>query len=663
VSDLDRLCVNAIRTLSIDAVQKANSGHPGLPMGAAPLAYVLWQRHLRHDPDRPEWPDRDRFVLSAGHGSMLLYSLLHLTGYDVSLDDLKEFRQWESITPGHPEFGMTPGVEATTGPLGQGTANAVGMALAERFLAQRYNRPGHEIVSHFTYALVSDGDLMEGIAMEAASLAGHLGLGKLIYFYDANEVTLDGPAEWILSEDIGRRYEAQGWHVQHIEDGDHDLDGIDRAITAAQSETTRPSLIVVKTTIGFGSPQKAGSSDAHGAPLGEEEVAAAKQALEWPESEPFRMPKAVLDQFLTALDRGGAASVDWDQRFDAYAKAFPELAAEFRLALAGELPDGWDADIPTWTKEESLATRAAGGKVINGFASRVPWLLGGDADLSSSTKTRITDSGDFHGQRGDGRNVRYGVREHAMAGIANGLCYHGGVRPFVSTFFVFSDYMRPSIRLAALSHLPAIYVFTHDSVGVGEDGPTHEPVEHLMALRVIPRLAVFRPADANETAEAWRAAMGRNDGPSALVLTRQAVPVVSTPELARGVAQGAYVLHDHEDPKVVILATGSEVHLAVDAHYQLAAEGIGTRVVSMPCWELFADADPELQDEVLLPHLPKVTIEAGVTHGWRRWIESGGVTIGIDRFGASAPGGTVLEKLGITAQRIVSTVRGMVADD
>jgi transketolase len=662
-SSLDQLCVNTIRTLAMDAVQNANSGHPGMPMGAAPMAYVLWTRHLRHNPKDPGWADRDRFVLSAGHGSMLLYALLHLTGYDVGMNDLKRFRQWGSRTPGHPERLLTPGVEATTGPLGQGTANAVGMAIAERALAHLFNRPDHAIVDHFTFALVSDGDLMEGVSAEASSLAGHLKLGKLIYLYDSNGVSLDGPLSMAFStEDVAERYLAYGWQVLRVEDGDRDLAAIDRALSAAKAETARPSLIIVRTTIGYGSPHKAGTSAAHGSPLGAEEVKLAKAALGWDPEQTFYVPAAALEQFRAAVGRGEHAQSQWQRRLDAYATAFPPLAAQWRQATRGELPEGWGAALPAWKAGAMVSTRAAGGKALNAIAAKVPWLLGGDADLSSSTKTALEGAGAFDGQTGAGRNIHFGVREHAMGSIANGIAYHGGLRPFVSTFFVFSDYMRPPVRLAALSELPVICVWTHDSIAVGEDGPTHEPVEHLMALRAIPNMSIVRPADANETAAAWRCAMLHADGPVGLVLSRQDLPVLAaTPDrVAEGVKRGAYVVSDPPAGQIdaLAIATGSEVQLAVAAQQLLAAEGIGVRVVSMPCWEWFARQDGDYRDSVLPPQVAaRVSVEAGVSFGWQRWIGPRGIAVGLDRFGASAPGEVNLEKLGFTAQRVAEAIK------
>ncbi len=653
-TDLATLSINTIRTLSIDAIQKANSGHPGLPLGCAPMAYALWQQHLCHDPAQPTWCNRDRFVLSAGHGSALLYSLLHLAGYAVSIDDLKAFRQWGSNTPGHPEWHETPGVEATTGPLGQGAANAVGMALAERYLGQLFNRPGHTIVDHYTYALVSDGDVMEGVACEAASIAGHLQLGKLIYLYDANDVTLDGPLSLIMSEDVGARYAACGWHVQTVVDGNHDVAGLDAAIAAAKAETLRPSLIVVKTTIGFGSPKKAGNCSSHGSPLGDAEVAATKKALGWDPEQFFLVPPEVAAH-MSALGRGAAARTAWEQTFAGYRRDHAELAASFERCLAGELPAGWDAEMPTFTT--AIATRSASGKILGVLAKALPELFGGDADLGGSTKT-IVPGGDYN-TAGVGRNLRFGIREHAMGSIANGMLYHGGIRPFVATFFVFSDYMRPPVRIAALNKQPAIYVWTHDSIGLGEDGPTHQPVEHLMALRTMPNLAVFRPADGNETVAGWRYAMTRTDGPTALVLSRQDLPAL-TAAGAPGAERGGYVLADApagQSPRAIIIATGSEVALAIEAQAVLHAQGIATRVVSMPCWELFASQPCEYLEQVLPAAITaRVSVEAGVTLGWREWIGQRGIAIGVDRFGASAPGEILLARYGITVDAAVRAV-------
>ena len=656
----DTLCINAIRTLAIDAVQKANSGHPGLPLGAAPMAYVLWHRHLRHDPDEPAWFDRDRFVLSAGHGSMLIYGLLHTFGYDVTLEDLKNFRQWESKTPGHPEYGITPGVEATTGPLGQGTANAVGMAMAERFLAERFNRPGHTIVDHHTYALVSDGDLMEGIAYEAGSLAGHLGLGKLIYLYDANDITLDGPCSMHFSEDVAARYAAMGWHVQTVTDGDTDLDGIDAAITAAKAEAARPSLIIVKTTIGFGSPNKAGSESSHGSPLGEDEVRLTKEALGWDPDASFHVPEEARAHFRTGIDRGQEAHADWRARQESWAAEHPELEAERRLSWTGTLPTGWAGDVPNFEAGTSIATRSASGKVLNAIAQRVPWIFGGDADLSGSTKTALAGETDFRADE-VGRNVRYGVREHAMGSIANGIAYHGGARTYTATFFVFSDYMRPSIRLAAMNHLPVTFVFTHDSIGLGEDGPTHQPVEHLASLRAIPNLVVLRPCDANETAQAWRVALRETRRPVVLVFSRQNLPVLDRQVhgAAENTAKGAYGLSASplDEERAILIATGSEVPLALEAQAELAASGIGVRVVSMPSWELFAEQSESYRQSVLPAEVDaRVSVEAGASFGWERWI-GGGTAIAVEGFGASAPAETLFERYGFTTEAVVEAVR------
>jgi transketolase len=650
-TDLPMLAINTIRTLSIDAIQKANSGHPGLPLGCAPMAYTLWHKHLKHDPRAPQWFDRDRFVLSAGHGSMLLYSLLHLTGYDLPLSELEEFRQWGSKTPGHPEWHHTAGVEATTGPLGQGAANAVGMALAEKFLANYFNRPGHTIIDHHTYALVSDGDVMEGVAYEASSIAGHLALGKLIYLYDANHVTLDGPLSLVMSEDVGARYAACGWHVQHVEQGDRDLAALDAAIAAAKAETGRPSIIVINTTIGFGSPKKAGTSAAHGSPLGDAEVAATKTALGCDPAKKFYVPDEVRTHLGEAVKRGAASHAEWRERFTAYKAAHPELAMQLELAIRGELPAGWDQGMPAFSG--SIATRSASGKVMAALAAKIPWLFGGDADLGGSTKT-IVPGGDYD-RAGHGRNLRFGIREHAMGAIGNGMLYHGGVRSYVSTFFVFSDYMRPSVRLASLNKQPAIFVWTHDSVGLGEDGPTHQPVEHLMALRAIPHLAVFRPADGNETAVGWKVALASKTGPTGLVLSRQDLPTV-TQAGAPGAERGAYVLVDGSD--AIIIASGSEVAVALAAREELAKKNISARVVSMPCWELFEAQEPGYREQVLpRARWQRVSVEAGITFGWREHIGDRGIAIGIDRYGASAPGEIVLEKLGITSAAVAAAVQ------
>ncbi len=661
---LATLAINTIRTLSIDAVQKAVSGHPGLPLGAAPMAYVLWQKHLKHNPRNPRWPDRDRFVLSAGHGCMLNYALLHLTGYDLSLDDIKSFRQWGSRTPGHPEAFITPGVEATTGPLGQGTANSVGMAVAERFLAGRYNKPGHAIVDHFTYAIVSDGDLMEGISHEAASLAGHLKLGKLLWLYDDNKISLDGPTALSFTEDVARRFEGYGWHVQRVEKGDTDVETIDAAIAAARADLSRPSIVLVRTTIAYGSPNKAGTSEAHGSALGVEEVKLTKKALGFDPEKHFHVPDEAQAHFRSALERGGKAEAEWQERFGKWAAAHPELAAEWRVAAAGELPEGWDTGLPTFAAPEALATRQSGHKVLQAVAAKVPWLVGGDADLSVSTNTALKGHGDFEGQTGQGRNIRYGVREHAMGAIANGMTYHGGVRTFTATFFCFADYERPALRLAALNHLPVVFVFTHDSIGLGEDGPTHQPVEHLASLRAMPNMWVIRPADANEVTEAWRVAIGRKDGPCCIVLSRQAVPTFDRGKLApaAGLQRGGYVLVDAPGgaPQVVLIATGSEVALAVKAQETLVASGVRARVVSLPCWELFGRQSAEYRESVIPSAVTaRVSVDAGATFGWHRWIGDHGAAVGLDRYGASARGEINMKELGFTVEEVVRKAHGV----
>ena len=659
-ADLQTLAINTIRTLSIDAVQKANSGHPGLPMGAAPIAYALWMRHLRFNPRNPDWANRDRFILSAGHGSMLLYALLHLTGYDLSLDEIKNFRQYESKTPGHPEYGHTPGVETTTGPLGQGASNAVGFALAEAYLASYFNRPGHEIVNHYTYALVSDGDIMEGVCAEAASLAGHWGLGKLIYLYDANEVTLDGPASEIMTEDVAKRFEAYGWHTQFVADG-NDVEAIDAAIAAAKAVTDKPSILLIRTIIGYGSPKKAGTSSAHGSPLGPDEVRATKDYYGWPQ-EDFFIPGEALEHFRGAVERGAQQEQTWAQKFEAWRAAYPELAAEWDVAMRGELPAGWDADIPTFSPGKEIATRSAGGTILNAIAKHVPLMIGGDADLAGSTRTLIDGAAHTGPGKAAARNLRFGVREHAMGAIVNGLALHGGVaRPYTATFLTFSDYMRPTIRLGALMDIPALYIFTHDSIGLGEDGPTHQPIEHFAALRAIPNLRVFRPADANESAGAWKAAMSLG-GASVLIFTRQNLPVLEdAARIHEGVARGAYVLADCDGtPQVILLSTGSEVHIAHEAYQTLTAEGVRVRLVSMPCWELFEQQDAAYREQVLPASVPaRVSIEAGVTMGWHRYVGSGGVVLGIDHFGASAPYQLIYEKLGLTPAAVAEAARSL----
>jgi transketolase len=671
-SALDELCINTLRFLSVDAVQKANSGHPGLPLGAAPMAYVLWSRFLKHNPANPNWFDRDRFVLSAGHGSMLLYSLLHMTGYGLSLEQIKQFRQWGSLTPGHPERGVTPGVEVTTGPLGQGFGNGVGMAMAEAHLAARYNRPGFEIVNHFTYGIVSDGDLMEGVAAETASLAGHLQLGKLIYLYDDNYVTLSAATDITFTEDRARRFEAYGWHTQSIVDG-NDLGAIDQALRAARAETRRPSLILVRTHLGYGSPNKQDSFEAHGSPLGEEEVRLTKRNLGWPEEPAFLIPDRAIAHFRQALERGAQAETVWNDHFSAYARALPDLARELEQSLRGDMPANWDADIPAFPPDaKGMATRVASGKVMNALAPRVPAFIGGSADLDPSTYTALKGLGDFEpaganandrqgseggGWSSSGRNLHFGVREHGMGAILNGLAAHGGTVPFGATFMVFSDYMRPPIRLAALMGLHVVYVFTHDSIALGEDGSTHQPVEQLAGLRSVPGLIVIRPGDANETAVAWRVALETCDRPVALILTRQSVPTLDRKQFgaADGLRRGAYVLVDPADgkPDLILIATGSEVSLAVAAAQQLAAQKIRTRVVSMPSWELF-DAEPQTYRDTVLPPSIKarLAVEAGSSQGWHRYVGDHGDVLEVDRFGASAPGDVLLREYGFTMENV-----------
>jgi transketolase len=655
-TDLDQLSVNTIRTLAMDAVQRANSGHPGMPMGMADAAYVLWTQFLRHNPGDPAWPDRDRFVLSAGHGSMLLYSLLHLTGYDLPMEELQQFRQWESMTPGHPEYGEAPGVETTTGPLGQGFANGVGMALAERLLAAEFNRPGFEIVNHHTYAIVSDGDLMEGISHEAASLAGHLGLGKLIYLYDDNHITIEGDTALAFSEDVQRRFEGYGWHTQTV-DG-HDRSAVAEAIELALADIERPSLIICRTHIAYGSPNMQDNAEAHGAPLGEDEVRRTKEALGWPPDAEFLIPDEVLAHYRQARDRGAEVEAAWSERLARYEESHPELAAEWKRRVAGELPAGWEESLPRFAVDEGpLATRAASGKVMAALAPALPELVGGSADLHPSTKTYLSAYPAVRRGEYAARNLHFGVREHAMGGIINGMALHGGLRPYGSTFLVFSDYMRPSIRLAAIMGLPVIYVFTHDSIFVGEDGPTHEPVEHVPSLRAMPGLTILRPADANETAAAWGVALKHSGGPVALILSRQKLPILAEAD-AEGVARGAYVISDAAEPQVLLLATGSEVSLALEAQDLLAEEGIASRVVSMPSWELFEAQPQAYRDQVLPPAVSaRVAVEAATPLGWERYIGPGGEMVSMDRFGASAPYKVLAEKFGFTAEEVAARAR------
>ncbi len=666
MAELATLAINTIRTLSMDAVQKANSGHPGLPMGAAPLAYALWTKHLRHNPKNPSWANRDRFVLSAGHGSMLLYSLLHLTGYDLSLEEIKNFRQFGSSTPGHPEYGDTPGVETTTGPLGQGAATAVGLALAEAFLAEHFNRKSQTIVDHYTYALVSDGDLMEGVCIEASALAGHWGLGKLIFLYDDNQVTLDGDADMTLTEDIAMRFGAMGWHYSWVPDGT-DVVAIDQSIAAAKSVTDKPSLIAVRTIIGHGSPNKQGTSDAHGSPLGADEVRLAKEALGWDPDASFFIPAEALQHFRRALDAGAAAEAEWKRAFDDWRSAYPDLASEWDRAQAGQFNAGWRDELPSWGGGQQVSTRNAGGDALNALARHAPTMIGGDADLAGSTKTLIKDANDTGPGRATERNLRFGVREHGMGAIVNGLALHGGiVKPYSATFFTFSDYMRPAMRLGALMDIPTVYVFTHDSIGLGEDGPTHQPIEHLMALRAMPNLYVFRPADATETVGAW-AAIAELDHPAAIVLSRQDLPVLAGNDqgIHEGVSRGAYVLSEHKsgDIDAIIMATGSEVSIALAAAELLEESDIRARVVSMPCWKRFEEQGDDYRKSVLPDDISRrVSIEAGATLGWERYVGDEGIALGIDRFGASSPYMRIYEELGLTPGHVAEAVNSLLDD-
>jgi len=659
-TELDELCINTVRTLSMDAVQKADSGHPGTPMALAPLAYVLWTRHLRYDPAHPKWPGRDRFILSAGHASMLLYSVLFLTGYDLSLEEIEQFRQWGSATPGHPEYGHTPGVEVTTGPLGQGFGNAVGMAIAEAHLAAEFNREGEEpLIDHRTYFIASDGDLMEGISHEAASLAGHLGLGKLIGFYDDNHITIEGSTDLTYSDDAAARFEAYHWHVQRVEDA-NDLDALDKAITVAQSVTDRPSLIIVRSHIAFGSPNKHDTAEAHGAPLGEHEIQLTKENLAWPKPDDhFYVPDEALRVWREAGARGKELREDYEARLKNYTTKHPDEARELDRRLRGELPVNWRSAMPTFdASAKGLATRAASSKVLNAFAARIPELMGGAADLAPSTKTLLDDSGAFARDNYRGRNMHFGIREHAMGAAMNGMALHGGIIPYGGTFLIFSDYMRPSMRLAALMRKHVIYVYTHDSIGLGEDGPTHQPIEQLAALRAIPGFTLFRPADANETAEAWATAIGMTDAPVALVLTRQNVPTLDRSKLgaASGLVKGGYILADAEGgkPEVVLIASGSEVHIVLQAREQLEERGVRARVVSMPSIERFEAQPREYRDSVLPPDVKKrIAMEAAATMPWYRIVGDEGTVIGLDHFGASAPYQRLYEEFGLTPEHTV----------
>jgi transketolase len=654
-AELDQLCVNTIRTLAMDGVQKAKSGHPGMPMGMADAAFVLWTRFLKHNPANPGWPNRDRFVLSAGHGSMLLYSLLYLTGYDLPLDDLKHFRQWGSLTPGHPEYGLTPGVETTTGPLGQGFATGIGMAIAQAFLAATFNRPDAAVFDHFIYAICSDGDLMEGVSHEAASLAGHLGLGKIVYLYDDNEISIEGSTELTFTEDVPARFRAYDWHVQEV-DG-HNRDQVEAAIRVAQLETERPSIIVCHTHIGYGSPNKQDTAASHGAPLGEEEVQLTKEALGWSYKNPFTVPKQALEVFRRAVDQGQQAEAEWGKTFNQYKKAYPEEAALLEALWAGDLPAGWADALPIFNSGDgALATRKASGAVLNAIASKLPTLIGGSADLAPSTNTLLKGYDDFQKETPAGRNMHFGVREHAMGSILNGMALYGGLLPYGATFFVFSDYMRPAVRLAALMKQPVIYVWTHDSVWIGEDGPTHQPIEHLAAVRAIPGLVVIRPADANETSAAWRVALERRDGPTALVLTRQSLPILSETRrnYADTVARGAYVLVDSSGiPSLILLATGSEVSVALGARDLLAEKGIAVRVVSMPSWELFEAQSDEYKATVLPPQVTaRLAVEAGVSLGWYKYVGPEGDIMCLDHFGASAPYKVLMQEWSFTPEAV-----------
>jgi transketolase len=677
---LDERCINTIRFLAVDAIQKANSGHPGMPMGAATMASVLWQRHLKHNPANPKWVDRDRFILSGGHGSMLLYALLHLTGYDLPLSEVQSFRQWGSKTAGHPESHLTPGVEVITGPLGQGLSNAVGVALAEAHLAARYNRPNHTIVDHFTYVIASDGDLMEGVASEACSLAGHLGLDKLIVLFDDNRISLAGSTALTFTEDVGKRFEAYGWHVQHLADG-NDLAAIDAALHAAKEETSRPSLVCVRTIIGYGAPNKQDTFQTHGSPLGPEEVRAAKENLGWPLEPTFFIPEDVSKHFRKALVNAKAQEAEWEAAFSRYAEAYPDEAGEFMRRMNGELPPGWDAALPSFQADpKGIATRKASEAVMQALAPGVPELMGGSADLNPSTLSWLRGFGDFQspqtspaelqGAVGDawgygGRNVHFGVREHAMGAITTGMALHGGFIPYTATFLIFSDYMRPPMRLAAMAKTRVVYIFTHDSIGLGEDGPTHQPIEQLMGLRAVPNLTVIRPADAAETVEAWRMALLKADGPTALVFTRQGVPVLDRSEYAPAASlqRGGYILWESKNgaPEVILIGTGSETHIALEAGKQLAAEGVGVRVVALPSWELF-DQQPAQYRETVLPAevTARVAVEAGITIGWEHYVGLEGAIVGMRSFGASAPAQILYEKFGITVENVVQTAKGLI---
>jgi transketolase len=654
---IDELRINTIRFLAVDAVEKAKSGHPGTPLGAAAMAYVLWDRFLKHNPADPNWPDRDHFILSAGHASAMLYALLYLTGYDLPLDEIKEFRQWGSKTPGHPEYGLAPGIEATTGPLGQGFANGVGMAIVERWLAEHYNRPGHDIIDHYTYSIVSDGDLEEGVASEAASLAGTLRLGKLIYLYDDNDISIEGDTNIAFTENVAQRFQAYGWHVIGPIDG-MDISSVDSALKMAQAEKNHPSLIICHTVIGYGSPNKAGTASAHGEPLGEEETRLTKQALGWPYDGPFSVPAEVLTHFRQAQEKGKRQQQEWETKLEAYRHAFPDEAKRLEESLKGDLPEGWDRDLVELFQgqNEPVATRVASGLVMNAISKKVHFFIGGSADLAPSTRTILKDRGHYRFEDYSGHNMHFGVREHAMGAIANGMSLHGGVIPYTGTFLIFYDYMRPPVRLAALMGIRVIFIFTHDSVGLGQDGPTHQPIEQLAGLRSVPDLVTLRPADATETAEAWKVALERHHGPTALVLSRQNLPVFDRTNLAPavGVQRGGYTLWESATPPdIILIGTGSEVHIALEAGKLLEEKGISTRVVSLPSWELFDTQPLDYQNEILPPEISaRISIEAGIPLGWERYVGLRGIAIGLSRFGASAPGNIIYEKLGLTARRV-----------
>ncbi|MDP7025934.1 MAG: transketolase [Candidatus Marinimicrobia bacterium] len=657
-SRIDQLCVNTLRFLAVDMVEAANSGHPGMPLGAAPMAHVIWSRFLNHNPHNPDWFNRDRFILSPGHGSTLLYGLLHLHGYDLTLDELRNFRQWGSKTPGHPEYGLTPGVECTTGPLGQGFAMGVGMAMAERFMAEKYNRNGFNIIDHYTYALVSDGDLMEGVSYEAASLAGLWGLGKLIYLYDSNRISIEGSTDLSFTENVESKFDAQGWQVLKVDDG-KDLDAIEEGISLARLETDRPSLVIIRTNIGFGSPKQDDASS-HGAPLGPEAVKATRKKLEWPAEPLFHIPEEVSDFHTERLESLKSRESEWNHLLEAYASEHMELANSLREVMSGELPEGWQKDLPIFSIDEGpLATRSASGQALNGLAKKIDNFMGGSADLSPSNKTVLAGKEKFGLDENWGPNIHFGVREHAMAAICNGAALHGGVVPYAGTFLVFADYMRPALRLAALMQTKTIFIFTHDSIGVGEDGPTHQPIEHIMTLRAIPGLTVLRPADANETALAWKTAL-ESDGPVALLLSRQKLPVQNPVSQTDAFSRGAYILSASSAiPEIILIATGSEVNLAIESKAALENDGLSVRVVSMPSWELFEKQPENYRRNLLLNDVPKLAIEAGITQGWRKYADD---VIGLDHFGASAPGPVVFEKLGFTVDNIVKRIRTLLND-